>query len=273
MNNMMQRAITGFFFIGIIISCVLYNVWSFGILLALINLLCIWEYLGITVKENKKLHQISGIITGSLFYVCFVLNIIKYASFEILFIPVILIFCVLIFKLFTKETNPFEGFGQILVSMVYITVPMVLLFKLSFTAYNYFSLIPLLIFISIWSNDTFAYLTGKAFGRNKLFERISPGKTWEGFFGGIICNILIFNLFSYFFLSPKSGYEITPWLIILPIIISVTGTLGDLIESMLKRSYGIKDSGNMLPGHGGFLDRFDALLFLIPFVYVYMQIS
>jgi phosphatidate cytidylyltransferase len=123
-------------------------------------------------------------------------------------------------------------------------------------------------FILLWTNDTGAYLSGKYFGKHKLFERISPKKTWEGSIGGGILTLAFAYVLSIYF----TNLNITNWLII-GVLIAVFGGLGDLVESMLKRSLGIKDSGKLLPGHGGILDRFDGLLLSVPFVYGYLQLS
>jgi phosphatidate cytidylyltransferase len=127
--------------------------------------------------------------------------------------------------------------------------------------------IPLGFLIILWSNDTGAYLAGKSFGKHKLFERISPNKTWEGFVGGLILALFVgFNLAQYF-----GGLERWQWAV-MAVIIAVFGTLGDLVESMLKRTLGVKDSGNILPGHGGLMDRFDGLLLAAPLVFLFLLV-
>lgn len=173
----------------------------------------------------------------------------------------------LIIELFLKESNPINV-GLNLLGLKYIAFPISASFFIVYQngEYHWQYLLALMIFM--WINDAFAYAAGSLFGKHKLFPRISPGKTWEGFSGGLIGTILGSFLIYYYFphpeLHPLKTY------IILAIIATVAGTIGDLIESMFKRYLGIKDSGSVLPGHGGFLDRFDSLLLAIPIAALYI---
>lgn len=132
---------------------------------------------------------------------------------------------------------------------------------------NYSFQIILGFFILLWVNDTGAYLAGRFFGKHKLFERISPNKTWEGSIGGTLVTVAGAYILSIFF----TNLNLTNW-VVLSILVAVFGGLGDLAESMLKRSLGVKDSGKLLPGHGGVLDRIDGLLLSVPFVYSYLHL-
>jgi phosphatidate cytidylyltransferase len=194
---------------------------------------------------------------------------VSYALFTNGLFILLLVFPVfLIFHLF-RPIEQFTFFSPALFGILYVITPFCLLLT-SYSSGSYWSSINnsyiiLGFFFLIWSNDTFAYLVGITIGRNKLLERISPKKSWEGFIGGVVCTQGIAYLLSIFISEPGPLH----WHAI-ALIVSVTGTLGDLVESMFKRTLGVKDSGNILPGHGGILDRFDAVLISAPFVVVYL---
>ncbi len=151
----------------------------------------------------------------------------------------------------------------------YVIIPFLLIIKLPFLTNNYEPFIVIGMFILIWANDTFAYIVGKAIGKRKLFERISPKKTIEGFAGG-----MLFTVLGAYFLGQSTYFTVlTPWQwMAFAAILVIFGTLGDLVESKLKRNAGVKDSGKIMPGHGGILDRLDSILFAIPFIFLYYQI-
>jgi len=183
------------------------------------------------------------------------------------------VFALFIVGLYDKSGTHVENIVWEIGGIVYVAVPMALLTALPLSGVYgtiiYTPSILLSILFIVWANDVGAYLTGVAFGRRKLFERISPNKSWEGFFGGVACAILVGGICGY--ASAPSPNSILVWAGA-GAVIAISGVFGDLIESMLKRSVGIKDSGNILPGHGGFLDRFDALILAAPFVYTYFTV-
>lgn len=183
------------------------------------------------------------------------------------------VFALFIVGLYDKSGTHVENIVWEIGGIVYIAVPMALLTALPLNGVYgtiiYTPSILLSILFIVWANDVGAYLTGVAFGHRKLFERISPNKSWEGFFGGVACAILVGGICGYA-LAPSPN-SILIWGGA-GAVIAISGVFGDLIESMLKRSVGIKDSGNILPGHGGFLDRFDALILAAPFVYTYFTV-
>ncbi len=179
------------------------------------------------------------------------------------------IFCSFAWILLAKKEEIVSHLGKIFLSIIYIVVPFVLMAQIPFlnNDFKYASTTILGVFILIWSSDTFAYLIGKNFGKTKLLKRISPNKTVEGFAGGMIaCLITSYILAQYF-----TDFTTIQWIVI-ALLVSIFGVFGDLIESMFKRQAGIKDSSNLIPGHGGFLDRFDSVIFAAPFIFIYLQI-
>ena len=171
--------------------------------------------------------------------------------------------------LFAKKEEVISHLGKIFLTIIYIVVPFTLIVQIPFlnATFNYVNSTILGVFILIWTNDTFAFLVGKNFGKHKLLERISPNKTIEGFIGGMVATFIASVIISNWFTT----HSISEWLVIAAIV-SIFGVLGDLIESMFKRQAGVKDSSNLIPGHGGFLDRFDSVIFAAPFIFIYLQI-
>ncbi len=177
-----------------------------------------------------------------------------------------LIFSAFVLQLSRRLGDPIEDLGKLFVSVVYIGLPMGLAAQIPFLNGLYHLEIILGLFILIWTNDTFAYLTGMHWGKIKFLARISPSKTIEGFLGGLVCTLLAAEILSGYYNSIH-GFD---W-VVLGILVPVFGTLGDLVESMFKRQFSVKDSGKVLPGHGGFLDRLDSFLLVVPIAYIYIQ--
>lgn len=171
--------------------------------------------------------------------------------------------------LLAKKDEVIIHLGKIFLSVIYIVVPFSLIVQIPFlnSDFNYINTTILGVFILIWTNDSFAYLVGKNIGKHKLLERISPNKTIEGFLGGMLFTFIA----SYFIAQQFTTLKLIHWIFIAGIV-SVFGVLGDLIESMFKRQANIKDSSKLIPGHGGFLDRFDSVIFAAPFIFIYLQL-
>jgi phosphatidate cytidylyltransferase len=274
MRGLLQRASTAFIFIIVMLGGLYGGRYSFVILFAIITAICLWEYLGMVLKHEKKrdaVRMFLGLAFGlTPFLLTSILHLGKIQSEEqfiifssILFFPII--FLAFIYELFCKSANPFRNVAFIVLGMFYIGTPFALLDFIAFDGEKFYSNIIFGLLLMNWSNDTGAYLIGSRFGKRLLFPRISPKKTWEGFLGGILVTFLITLLLNALF----DELAMPDWFVLMGIVV-VFGSLGDLVESMLKRSVGVKNSGNLLPGHGGLLDRFDAFIFLLPFAAAYL---
>jgi len=237
-----------------------------------------YEYYLMIRNTGAKPQLIPGIITGITAYAISTLiasGVIPKNSFLVL-IPMMSV--IMVIELYRKQERPFDSLAHTFFSVLYTAVPFSMFPFAAFSKSGLNSIIPhegisfspgiiVGFFLLIWANDTGAYLTGVTFGKHRLMERISPKKSWEGFFGGLIIAVLVAWLLSGWLGVVDSIH----WMII-SVIISVAGTYGDLIESMLKRSTGVKDSGTIMPGHGGFLDRFDSAIISFPLIYLFISV-
>ncbi|MFA6923637.1 MAG: phosphatidate cytidylyltransferase [Bacteroidales bacterium] len=269
MSNLFKRTISGFVFIAIIICSVLWNFYSFAVVIGIIMVAGVWEFYVLIQKSKIKPQKITGLLIAVTIYTLFlpVYSCINYNW--IILILFLLIAIVFIYELY-KNKNPLTNISCTLLGNIYIAVPFSLLVFISNPVpfkINYNYEIPLGFFILMWTYDTFAYLTGIYLGKHRLFERISPKKSWEGLIGGAFFALLASYIVSLFL----KELSFNDWFVI-SIIVIVFGTFGDLVESAFKRQVDCKDSGNIIPGHGGILDRFDAILFAVPFVYIYLKL-
>lgn len=275
MRGLKQRIITAFFFVLIMLGGIFGGRYPFLLLFALLNGLCLWEFLGMTLEEHKKkrdkIRKVIGLSLGMTpFAMLAAMNIEWFASQErflilglLLIFPII--FLALIYELYTSSERPFMNIALILLGLVYIGIPFSLVVVLGFNGADFQGEVIFSLLLLTWANDTGAYLIGSRIGKTPLFPRISPKKTWEGSAGGLIVTFGIAVILHQIY----GMIGIEKWLG-LALIVSVFGSFGDLVESMLKRSLGMKDSGNLLPGHGGILDRFDAFIFIMPFATTYL---
>jgi len=269
-NNLSARSLTAVFFVLVMVGSVLLGQLVFASLLLLITYLGLAEFFRLVSKNDSQPSWLITIVVGCLVYGFFAAHALGWISAKVLLAIVPLAFLLFIVELWRNKTNPITNIALSLTGIFYISVPFGLMVYLFNPAINsgpmhYGVVIGYLLIL--WLNDTGAYFTGSLLGKHKLFERVSPKKTWEGSIGGAIFALLTGWLMSLIFRQ----MDTVDWLMVSFIII-VTGTLGDLVESMFKRSLKIKDSGNILPGHGGILDRFDAVLISVPFVFVYLAI-
>lgn len=268
MKVFLQRSLTGILFVALLLGAIIGGEYSFFALFFLIILLGQLEFYRLFEINNTRPQKYFGVFIGASFFVSCFLAAKKVIPVEYLFVVIVtLVFISFIYELFTSSQKPFSNIAYTLLGVVYIALPFSATNFLVFQSgtYNYHLLLGC--FILLWTNDTAAYILGKSMGKHKLFERISPNKTWEGTVGGAIICIISALIISNFY----NELNQSSWLI-LAVIVIVFGTLGDLVESLLKRSIDIKDSGSLLPGHGGILDRFDSFLFAIIFVLIYLYI-
>lgn len=269
MNNFSQRLLFGSLYVIVLVGSILYGKFTF--------IAIFWLMMNISLYEFNRLVKFQSVfpfILGNLLFIfANVLNISDIPSKTLstyagiaLFLS---FFATFISVLFSKKEEAVEHLGKKFLSVVYVAVPYTLIVMIPFinAPYRYVNTIILGVFILVWINDTFAYIVGSTLGKNKMLPRISPNKTWEGFFGG-----MIFTLIGGYFLSKYfNNINVTDGLVIAGIV-SIFGVLGDLIESMFKRQAGVKDSGNLIPGHGGILDRMDSVIFAAPFIFLYLML-
>jgi len=264
MNESITRALSGIVYIVVLLAATLFSPISFVALFSLFLLIAVYEfcrlsYLGKTLPLIMATAGIAlfGIHINNDLYSNLLLNS-----------GAIVIAISLLFGLFKKGLPvPKDKTAKLAGLCGYVIIPFLLIIKLAFAKDTYNPYIIIGMFVLIWANDTFAYIVGKTIGKRKLFERISPKKTIEGFIGGMVFSMAcayVLGLY-YTFLSPWE------WMAFAAILV-VFGTLGDLVESKLKRNAGVKDSGTIMPGHGGILDRLDSIIFAIPFLFLYYQI-
>lgn len=270
MSELSKRLITGSLYVIVLTGAIVYGPWSLTILFLAFAFCALFEFFRMAAAMKYKTQQIAAYIgtlvlftagSGSyLFPECSF----AFEKLAVLLLPIYIV--VLLQNLFDTEKAKMENAAISLTGLLYVSLPFALAVPVSYFHGEYHWEILLGTFIMIWSSDSFAFVTGKMFGRTKLFERISPKKTWEGFIGGTILTIAASFGVSYFFdvLSPMQWAGIG-------FIAAVFGTLGDLIESMFKRQSGVKDSGNILPGHGGILDRLDSYMIAVPIIYLYLS--
>ena len=271
-SNLVKRSVTGILFVVVMVGCILAGPIPFAVLFALITALAVREFSSLAnayggVRVNVAITSLGGayLFLGAM--ACCTL-----ASDARVFLPyVVLLLYLLVSELYLKRKDPVGNWAYTVLSQVYVAMPFSLLCMLAFrvdpaaSSVVYEPLLPLSVFVFLWLSDTGAYCVGSLLGRHRLFERISPKKSWEGSIGGAVFAVAASLVFARFCPFMSWGQWVG-----LSVVVVVFGTWGDLTESLLKRHYGIKDSGNILPGHGGLLDRFDSSLMAIPAAAVYL---
>ena len=283
MKNFIIRTITGILFVAIMVTGICLRGDAMILLFALITGLTLWEFTGLVNEHvaDTTVNRFIATAAGVYLFLAFAgycTGIVPPAVFIPYLLTLIYLF---ISELYLKQKNPIQDWAYTMLSQLYIALPFSMINVLSFQAdpqtgqVVYHWLLPMSVFIFLWANDTGAYCAGSLFGRHKLIPRISPGKTWEGSVGGAIIVLIIAAVIAYYTNSKSElstiNYPLSTiaWLG-LGLVVVFFGTWGDLVESLFKRTLGIKDSGNILPGHGGMLDRFDSSLMAIPAAVVYL---
>jgi phosphatidate cytidylyltransferase len=266
---MKTRAITAFFFTIVMLGSIFLGGYTFTAFYLVLSIATLLEFFKLIKTSGIRPHR--NIAVGVAALIFLMTAGYHYLQFEtkymLLIVP--LIFSVFISELYKKDKIPFANISYTFIGFVYVTVPFCFFYSLGFIidTYSYNFHLPLSFLLMLWASDTGAYLFGSKFGKTRLFERHSPKKSWEGFFGGMLTSLLVAYFTSRYF--TEVGF---PVLAGMAALIVCFGTLGDLVESMLKRSLDVKDSGSFLPGHGGLLDRFDGLLIGAPVVYAYLYL-
>jgi phosphatidate cytidylyltransferase len=268
LKNLVTRTITGVVFVILIIAAVIINRYTFSTLFLVITTLGLWEFYSLVEKVNISPNKVLGTIAGAFLFISNALIAHGIAQVEILLFSFLFLFLVFLFELYRKLDHPFTNVSFTFFGLMYVAVPFSLMNYLpdpAFTTLEYNYTYVLGFFFLIWVNESGAYLVGTAIGKHRLFERVSPKKTWEGTIGGGILCIITASIISMYYID----LNMFNWIII-GLIVVVFSTYGDLFESLFKRSIKAKDSGTILPGHGGILDRFDGVIMATPFVLVYL---
>lgn len=267
MSNLFIRAIAGIVFSSLVIGSILLGPWALGALFFFFAMVGLIEfYQMVSIKSNDQPRTIFGFVLGvGLYVMVMFLAMDKIESWYFwLLAPIVIL--LYIAELIHLDKRAVDHVATTIMGLIYVVIPFSMINSLAFVQGEFNFELPLGFFIILWGNDTAAYFTGRLVGRTKLYEKVSPNKTWEGLIGGVSIAVAGGWVLSHYFDSLSA----TQWMII-SAIIAIFGNLGDLFESHLKRSYGVKDSGNIIPGHGGVLDRFDGLLLALPIVIFYLK--
>lgn len=277
-KNFVTRTLAGAVLVAVIIAATAWSPISFGILFMLISLLATQELMKLLTGKSTYLGGVSAL----LFLAIYAEHAMMFSERMIVIVWVVYgmsLLAAMIGQLWNTKTNPVEAWMHIAYSQIYVAVPFALINMIAFFRGQFTPVLVLSMLVFIWVNDSFAYLTGSLFGRHRMFERVSPKKSWEGFIGGnlfalvaaYLMSILDQPLSNLLVGHDGASLELWQWLVFAQIVV-VFGTLGDLVESLLKRTLGVKDSGSAIPGHGGWLDRFDSLIFAAPVVACYLYL-
>lgn len=281
MSKLLVRSLSGVVYVALVVCSIYLGHWVDSEVLELllpwlffsfVNVVATHEVYANLRQHGEEVNGLMGYVAGLCLIGCFMVeraedflgNTVDFLVIVLIFVPFITPMLQMISQLWRHDARPFAACLYGLLPVVWVSFPLVLLLNLVYEKPD----LAMMTFILVWVNDSFAYLTGRAFGRHKLWERHSPNKTWEGTIGGVVCCLIVALALGPWFTGESLTATTCCFWILMGLICSVVGTLGDLVESMFKRSVGVKDSGNIMPGHGGALDRFDSMLMIAPFVYV-----
>jgi phosphatidate cytidylyltransferase len=277
MSNFWSRTITGLSMVFVLLTALWFSGWVFSVIFLAITVLGIWEFYRLVSAESCHPQKYFGTLAAIIIYSFTVFfNLSPWADYleshvrtDLLpfLLPIPFFFLTFLFEIYRKKPNPLVNIAMTNLGIIYVALPFALLTWFTKPGHVHFYGMPVILvgyFAFTWLNDTAAYLYGKQFGKHKFFERISPKKTWEGTIAGAVVTLL--TAFGLYF--AVHGLPLSDWLVLASLVVFF-GTQGDLAESLIKRSLNIKDSGTILPGHGGILDRFDTMLISAPFVFLY----
>lgn len=266
-KNLLQRTLSGLIFISIVIVSTLWHPYAFAVAFFAATFLGLHEFYKMTYKpETIEINIVVGTLGGLILFANSFLYAYGPASPMIYSSYAFYLILVFAAELFRKKANPINNWAYYFLGQIYVALPFSLLNYIIFIQ-GYQPWLLLAMFIVLWVNDSGAYLTGMLIGKHKMFERISPKKTWEGFAGGAFFALLSGHVFSRFI----TNISLWQWLVFAGLVV-IFGTLGDLSESMLKRTENVKDAGKLIPGHGGILDRFDSMLPVVPVILIYLNL-
>ncbi len=269
LKNFIIRAITGVIYAAIMLVCFMRPM-AMMFVFALIAGMTVWEFGGLVSGRDKVCVNRFITSAAAVFLSLAMFGFCSGFTPAVVFVPyLITIIYLFISELYLRQDDPINNWAYSMMSQLYIALPLATINILAYYRGEFYGLLPLCIFVFLWCNDTGAYLSGTLFGKHKLFPRVSPGKSWEGSIGGGIIVVAVAALISYIEPGNASGMSMLEWMG-LGLVVVFFGTWGDLVESLFKRTLGVKDSGNILPGHGGMLDRFDSALMAIPAAVVYL---
>jgi phosphatidate cytidylyltransferase len=257
--------LSGLIYVGLILTSILTGSLSFSLLLLAFSFFAFRELKELLRKNKIEIYSIYVFPTNALLIISTYLYL--YKGINLLFLGILPLFLMFFKVLRSLSMSEFHRLSYSVFVVIYTGISLTSLYLASYSKGKYLHDIPLIIFVFLWTNDTFAYLSGKLFGKRKLYEKVSPNKTWEGLIGGGIFTLVAAFIVSLFY----QYHSLFVWMGF-AVIVVITGTLGDFFESYIKRIANVKNSGHIIPGHGGVLDRIDSLLLSSPFVFVYLQI-
>lgn len=265
-KNLIQRTFSGLIFITIVIGSILWHPYAFAAAFFVATFLGLHEFYKMTYKpQTIEINVYVGTLGGMILFANAFLHAYGLASQMIYTTYAFYLLIVFISELFRKKANPINNWAYYFLGQIYVALPFALLNYIIFIQ-GYQPWLLLALFITLWVNDTGAYVTGMLFGKHKMFERVSPKKTWEGFAGGAVFALISGYVLSRFI----PDICLWQWLVFSELVV-IFGTLGDLSESLLKRTENVKDAGKLIPGHGGILDRFDSMLLAAPVIWIYLN--
>jgi phosphatidate cytidylyltransferase len=272
-QTFVTRGLSASVFVAVLLSAVYFNYWIASVFFAVVSCICFHEFGKLAEKLGTQVFKVGGYLLGGVLILFNLSSSLSEVNNSVILQVVLLLSVVMLgsIALFSKVEKPFHAACFTLFGVMYCFLPFTLLMQIpilskTLAMQDYQALTILGLIFLIWANDTFAYIGGSLIGKNKMYERVSPGKTWEGTLVGVVCCIGVGFILS--FAGTYKNVFVWPCI---AAIVGVFGTIGDLIESLLKRQAGVKDSGAIMPGHGGALDRFDSLIVAAPVVFVFLK--